>query len=299
MLPAFHRERIAAAGDVMRSETDARAGRRGAPATRFDLYALDARAGAADRDARAVRPGPGRPRARRSTPRASSSRRWASRRATTCCRSCAGRGTPWRRMTARPRAARRADLRGDRRAAARPGERGEDILSRCCSTRDRRGRRQLLSDEHIRDEVMTLLFAGHDTTTSTVAFLFYELARNPRTRVAEPDARGAVDELAGARAGDGARRDAAPVPAGVDRPAPLDRAVRASPATTCPAACPSTTARGPATACPTCGRTPTRSGPSASRPGQAASASPRAPTSRSAAARARASACASASPRSA
>jgi cytochrome P450 len=27
--------------------------------------------------------------------------------------------------------------------------------------------------------VMTLLFAGHDTTTSTVAFMFYELARNP------------------------------------------------------------------------------------------------------------------------
>ena len=26
---------------------------------------------------------------------------------------------------------------------------------------------------------MTLLFAGHDTTTSTVAFLFHELARNP------------------------------------------------------------------------------------------------------------------------
>ena len=27
---------------------------------------------------------------------------------------------------------------------------------------------------------MTLLFAGHDTTTSTVTFLFYELARNPQ-----------------------------------------------------------------------------------------------------------------------
>jgi hypothetical protein len=26
---------------------------------------------------------------------------------------------------------------------------------------------------------MTLMFAGHDTTTSTVAFMFYELARNP------------------------------------------------------------------------------------------------------------------------
>src|SRR4029079_10443786 len=36
-----------------------------------------------------------------------------------------------------------------------------------------------LGDEQIRDEVMTLLFAGHDTTTSTVSFLFYELARNP------------------------------------------------------------------------------------------------------------------------
>jgi cytochrome P450 len=36
-----------------------------------------------------------------------------------------------------------------------------------------------LSDAHVRDEVMTLLFAGHDTTTATVAFLFYELARRP------------------------------------------------------------------------------------------------------------------------
>ena len=36
-----------------------------------------------------------------------------------------------------------------------------------------------LSDRHVRDHVMTLLFAGHDTTTATVAFLFYELARHP------------------------------------------------------------------------------------------------------------------------
>jgi retinoid hydroxylase len=31
----------------------------------------------------------------------------------------------------------------------------------------------------VRDQILTLLFAGHDTTTSTVAFLFYELARHP------------------------------------------------------------------------------------------------------------------------
>jgi cytochrome P450 len=36
-----------------------------------------------------------------------------------------------------------------------------------------------LSDSQIRDEMMTLLFAGHDTTTSTVAFMFYELAKAP------------------------------------------------------------------------------------------------------------------------
>ncbi|MGH3100699.1 MAG: cytochrome P450, partial [Thermoleophilia bacterium] len=51
------------------------------------------------------------------------------------------------------------------------GARGEDVLSLLMDTE--------LSDQHVRDEVMTLLFAGHDTTTSTVTFLFYELARNP------------------------------------------------------------------------------------------------------------------------
>ena len=38
---------------------------------------------------------------------------------------------------------------------------------------------------------MTLLFAGHDTTTSTVSFMFYELARNPHVAerlLAEQDA---------------------------------------------------------------------------------------------------------------
>jgi cytochrome P450 len=34
----------------------------------------------------------------------------------------------------------------------------------------------------VRDQALTLLFAGHDTTTSTIAFLFYELARSPEWR---------------------------------------------------------------------------------------------------------------------
>lgn len=57
------------------------------------------------------------------------------------------------------------------------GGRGEDILSMLLDATDDEG--YGLERRHIRDQVMTLLFAGHDTTTSTVSFMFYELARNP------------------------------------------------------------------------------------------------------------------------
>jgi cytochrome P450 len=56
-------------------------------------------------------------------------------------------------------------------ARRRTGWRGEDVLSLLLETE--------LSDRHVRDEVMTLLFAGHDTTTATVSFLFWELAGRP------------------------------------------------------------------------------------------------------------------------
>ncbi len=63
----------------------------------------------------------------------------------------------------------------DRRRTAE--EHGEDVLSLLIDARDEDGTR--LTDQEIRDQVMTLLFAGHDTTTSTVSFLLYELARHP------------------------------------------------------------------------------------------------------------------------
>jgi cytochrome P450 len=59
----------------------------------------------------------------------------------------------------------------------RTGERGADVLSLLLDATDEDG--ESLERRHVRDEVMTLLFAGHDTTTSTVTFMFYELARNP------------------------------------------------------------------------------------------------------------------------
>jgi len=57
------------------------------------------------------------------------------------------------------------------------GEDGEDMLGSLIAATDEEGRG--LGDRQVLDHVLTLLFAGHDTTTSTVSFLVYELARNP------------------------------------------------------------------------------------------------------------------------
>src|SRR5437660_12213072 len=95
-----------------------------------------------------------------------------------------GPRTPWARLQA---SARKLDELiyseiSHRRAS---GERGQDILSLLLDAHDEDG--NTLSDLQVRDEVMTLLFAGHDTTTSTVSFLFYELAHHPDI-VARPPA---------------------------------------------------------------------------------------------------------------
>ena len=74
------------------------------------------------------------------------------------------------------------------------GERGEDLLSLLLDAHDEEG--HSLSDQHVRDEVMTLMFAGHDTTTSTIAFLFHELDRNPDERALLEDELDGRDALA-------------------------------------------------------------------------------------------------------
>jgi cytochrome P450 len=55
--------------------------------------------------------------------------------------------------------------------------RQDDILGLLIEARDEDG--VGLTDREVRDQVMTLLFAGHDTTTSTVSFLLYELSGAP------------------------------------------------------------------------------------------------------------------------
>jgi cytochrome P450 len=175
MLPGFHRERIAASIDVMVDETE-RALEQFAPERSIDLYAWTR--GLALRIAMRALFGldPDREPAR-STDAAGLFERALSFYATEyTSRFLRGPLTPWARLQ---QASRRLDrvIYGEIERRRATGERGEDILSLLLDARDEDG--SALTDRQVRDEVMTLLFAGHDTTTSTVAFMFHELARNP------------------------------------------------------------------------------------------------------------------------
>jgi cytochrome P450 len=60
---------------------------------------------------------------------------------------------------------------------ARPDPEKMDILSLLIGVRDEAG--EGFTDKEVRDQVMTLMFAGHDTSTSTLTFMMHELARHP------------------------------------------------------------------------------------------------------------------------
>jgi cytochrome P450 len=174
MLPAFHRDRILAAGDTMLDEAG-RALSRWRPDDEVDLYAWTRRL--ALRIAMRALFGFDPDRSARDASMAEEFEHalgfWGREYLMQMVR---GPASPWRRMLhARAKldhvileeiAARRADGGG-----------GEDLLSLMLEARDEDG--SGFSDAELRDQVMTLLFAGHDTTTSTVSFLFYELARAP------------------------------------------------------------------------------------------------------------------------
>jgi cytochrome P450 len=95
--------------------------------------------------------------------------------------SLRGPGSPWRSMHAARRRLDRVLFTEIARRRKR-GEEREDILSLLLAGTDEDG--STLTDQQVRDQMITLLFAGHDTTTSTVAFLFYELAGAPEAEEA-------------------------------------------------------------------------------------------------------------------
>ncbi|HWE33934.1 MAG TPA: cytochrome P450 [Solirubrobacteraceae bacterium] len=118
-----------------------------------------------------------------------------------------GPGSPWGRMQANRRALDKIIL-GQIEARRRTPTGGDDILSMLLEARDEPddsgdGRARGVgcragggpegdgfTAQELRDQMMHLLFGGHDTTSSTLSFLIYELGRNPHVLarvVAEQD----------------------------------------------------------------------------------------------------------------
>lgn len=174
MLPMFHRERIAKAIVLMEEEVDA-ALDTWEDGTTIDLYdwTRELALRIAMRALFGIDPDAARGRADAAQEFENALSFWSKDYIFQLMR---GPGTPWSKMRA---AAKRLDViiyaELTRRRAT--GDYGDDLLGLLLATQD--GDSLELKDRHIRDEVMTLLFAGHDTTTSTVTFLFYELSRHP------------------------------------------------------------------------------------------------------------------------
>lgn len=82
----------------------------------------------------------------------------------------------------------------ERRAS---GGNGRDLLSMLVAARDTEGDGQGMTDEQIRDEAVTLILAGHETTANALAWTFHLLAMHPE---AEARLHEEIDGAIGSRA---------------------------------------------------------------------------------------------------
>jgi cytochrome P450 len=172
MLPVFHRERIGAAADVMSEEAE-RALEGWRSGMRVDLY--DWTRHVAMRVAMRALFGLDPDRAGVDVA-ATFERGLSFYEREYWLQVLRGPGSPFSRLR-RVRRTLDGIILGEIARRRREGDAGEDILGLLIEAEDAEGDR--FTDEQVRDQILTLLFAGHDTTTSTVAFLFYELARQP------------------------------------------------------------------------------------------------------------------------
>lgn len=88
-----------------------------------------------------------------------------------------GPGSPWAKMVASREILDQIVYGEIAQRRAHPDSERMDILSLLLGVRDEAG--EGFTDKEVRDQVMTLMFAGHDTSTSTLTFMLHELARHP------------------------------------------------------------------------------------------------------------------------
>ena len=176
MLPAFHREHIAASVDTIVDETT-RALDSFTPGAHIDLYAWARRLALRVAMRALFGLDPDGRQARAMDAAGLFEQALSFYAADYFLRVLRGPFTPWARLQ---QAARKLDTLVYSEISRRrsTGERGEDVLSLLLDAHDEEG--NALTDLQVRDEVMTLMFAGHDTTTSTISFMFYELAHHPQ-----------------------------------------------------------------------------------------------------------------------
>jgi cytochrome P450 len=175
MLPAFHREHIAASLDAIVHETT-RALDELTPGATVDLYGWTRHLAVRVAMRALFGVDPDGPQARSIDAAGLFEEALSFYSSDYFLRVMRGPYTPWARLQ---KAARKLDtlIYSEISRRRSTGARGQDILSLLLDAHDEDG--NTLSDLQIRDEVMTLLFAGHDTTTSTVSFMFYELSHHP------------------------------------------------------------------------------------------------------------------------
>ena len=88
-----------------------------------------------------------------------------------------GPGSPWRKLVASRKVLDEIVFAEIERCRAAPDAERQDILSLLLGARGEAG--EAFTDREVRDQAMTLMFAGHDTSTSTLSFMMHELARHP------------------------------------------------------------------------------------------------------------------------
>ena len=175
MMPAFHRDHIVASVDVMFEEANA-ALSKWRPGDRVDVYEWTRRLAMriAMRALLGLDPDD---RGRGEAAAEHFERALSYYGIDYVYRLIRGPGSPWRRMHRSRKVLDEIlfeEIR-ERRRGSRPES--FDILGLLLEATDEDGSK--LTDQEVRDQAITLMFAGHDTTTSTVSFLLYELSRNP------------------------------------------------------------------------------------------------------------------------